>query len=89
MLREALLITGSALRPVRQTYLFYLNNYYAHLKHFTPNLLKTIDFQIAHSKDGFKAVLEILIDIQTGKRRKLPDDAPVDFITPSWNKLIF
>jgi len=89
MLREALLITGSALRPVRQTYLFYLNNYYAHLKHFTPNLLKTIDFQIAHSKDGFKAVLEILINIQTGKRRKLPDDAPVDFITPSWNKLIF
>ncbi len=89
MLREALLVTGSALRPVRQTYLFYLNNYYGHLKQFTPNFLKTIDFQIAHSKDGFKAVLEILIDLQTGKKRKLPDEPPVDFITPSWNKLVF
>ena len=89
MLREALLVTGSALRPTRQTYLYYLNNYYATLKQFTPNLLRTIDFKVAHSKDGFLNVLEILIDIQTGKRRKLPDDAPVDFIAPSWNKLVF
>ena len=89
MLREALFVTGSALRPTRQTYLYYLNNYYATLKQFTPNLLRTIDFKVAHSKDGFLNVLEILIDIQTGKRRKLPDDAPVDFITPSWNKLVF
>jgi TnpA family transposase len=89
MLREALLVTGSALRPAKQTYLYYLKNYYATLKQFTPNLLKTIGFQIAHSKDGFLNVLEILTDLQTGKRRKLPDDAPVDFITPSWSKLIF
>lgn len=89
VLMEALLVTGSALRPIRQTHLYYLNNYYGNLKQFTPNLLKTFDFQIAHSKDGFQKVIEILTDLQSGKKRKLPDDTPVDFITPSWNKLVF
>lgn len=89
ILQEALLVTGSALRPTRHTYLYYLKNYYANLKQFTPNLLKTIAFHTAHAKDAFQKVLGILIEIQTGKRRRLPEDTPVGFISPSWHKLIF
>jgi len=89
ILQEALLVTGSALRPTRHTYLYYLTNYYTNLIQFTPNLLKTIDFHTAHAKDAFEKVLGILTEIQTGKRRRLPEDTPVDFISPSWHKLIF
>ena len=89
LLQHALLVTGSAFRSTRNTHLYYLKNYYSNLKQFTPNLLSNIDFRTAHSKDDFQKVLEILTEIQMGKRRKLPEDVPIDFISPSWNKLVF
>jgi len=88
-LQQALLLAGSAFRPSRQTFLYYLKNYYNTLKQFTPHLFKNIDFHTAHSKDDFQKALKILIDLQTGKIKTLPQNTPTDFISPSWRKLVF
>ena len=39
-------------------------------------------------KDNFGPGLSLLTDLQTGKKRKFPDDAPSNFIVNSWQKVI-
>jgi len=70
------------------SYQTFLLNQYARFKQFTINLLKTLSFEIAFVKDNFGPGLSLLTDLQTGKKRKFPDDAPSNFIVNSWQKII-
>ena len=70
------------------SYQTFLLNQYARFKQFTINLLKTLSFEIAFVKDNFGPGLSLLTDLQTGKKRKFPDDAPSNFIVNSWQKVI-
>jgi hypothetical protein len=66
----------------------FLLNQYARFKQFTINLLKTLSFEIAFVKDNFGPGLSLVIDLQIGKKRKFPVDAPSNFIVNSWQKVI-
>ena len=68
--------------------LSFLVSQYARFKQFTINFLKAVSFEIAFSKDNFGPGLALVIDLQTSKKRKFPDDAPTNFITQSWQKII-
>ena len=70
------------------SYQTFLLNQYARFKQFTINLLKTLSFEIAFVKDNFGPGLSLVTDLQTGKKRKFPDDAPSNFIVNSWQKII-
>ncbi|MDB5233227.1 MAG: Tn3 family transposase [Hymenobacter sp.] len=64
--------------------LAFLLRRYAHLKQFSASLLRQVSFASAFAGDRFAEALALVVDLQTGVRRKLPADAPADFITPSW-----
>ena len=70
------------------SYQTFLLNQYTRFKQFTINLLKTLSFEIAFVKDNFGSGLSLVIDLQTGKKRKFPVDAPSNFIVNSWQKVI-
>ena len=70
------------------SYQTFLLNQYARFKQFTINLLKTLSFEIAFVKDNFGSGLSLVTDLQIGKKRKFPDDAPSNFIVNSWQKVI-
>ena len=61
---------------------------YAHLKQFSANLLRHVAFTSAFAGDRFAEALALVVELQTGTRRKLPADAPTDFITPSWHRFV-
>jgi hypothetical protein len=89
-LEKALSIATGNLKATTQTHLLYVLNYYAPLKQFTPSLLKAFTFEVAFTKDHFEKALQLVKDLQTGKKRKLPDPDEVltQFLTPSWEKIV-
>ncbi|MEJ7665214.1 MAG: hypothetical protein WKG07_39665 [Hymenobacter sp.] len=62
--------------------LAFLLRRYAHLKQFSANFLRHITFASAFHGDRFAQALAVVVELQTGARRKLPADAPTGFITP-------
>ena len=68
--------------------LAFLLRRYAHLKQFSASLLRQVSFTSAFAGDRFAEALALVVDLQTGTRRKLPTDAPTDFITPSWQRFV-
>ncbi|MEJ7661357.1 MAG: hypothetical protein WKG07_18030 [Hymenobacter sp.] len=62
--------------------LAFLLRRYAHLKQFSANFLRHITFASAFHDDRFAQALAVVVELQTGARRKLPADVPTDFITP-------
>lgn len=68
--------------------LAFLLRRYAHLKQFSASLLRQVSFASAFAGDRFAEALALVVDLQTGVRRKLPADAPTDFITPSWHGFV-
>jgi TnpA family transposase len=75
-------------KPLYQTYIYFLLSSYAKFKNFTPNLLKTLDFEVAFGKDNFRSGLDLVINLQTGQKRKLSPDAPTNFVKQSWLNLL-
>lgn len=68
--------------------LAFLLRRYAHLKQFSVSLLRQVSFASAFAGDRFAEALALVVELQTGARRKLPADAPTDFITPSWQGFV-
>lgn len=87
-LQEALMTTLKITKPATRTYLYFLLNQYARFKQFTSHFLKELSFEVAFSKDNFGTALKLVIELQTGVKRKLPKDAPTNFINQSWQKLV-
>jgi TnpA family transposase len=75
-------------KPLYQTYTYFLLKSYTKFKNFTPNLLKTLDFEVAFGKDNFRSGLDLVIGLQTGQKRKLSPDAPTNFVKQSWLNLL-
>lgn len=68
--------------------LAFLLRRYAHLKQFSASLLRQVSFASAFAGDHFAEALTLVVELQTGARRKLPANAPTDFITPSWQGFV-
>ena len=88
-LQEALdtVMKGSR-EDTEHTQLYFLHRQYARFKQFTVHFLSTLTFEIAFAKDYFGNGLNLLIQLQKGNKRKLPNDVSMNFITNSWMNLI-
>ena len=88
-LQEALntVIKGSK-EDSQHTQLYFLYKQYARFKQFTAHFLEVLTFEIAFAKDYFGSGLSLLIQLQKGNKRKLPNDVSMNFITNSWMNLI-
>lgn len=62
---------------------------YATLRRYAPELLNVLGLHAAPAAKPVLAAIELLREMNTGNFRKLPDDAPLDFIRERWATLIF
>ncbi|KAA8477499.1 TnpA family transposase [Arcticibacter tournemirensis] len=88
-LDEAISVTQEILKPARSNFLSFLDNHFNRLRQFSGNFLKTLAFFSGIRDDNFLYAIEIVLGLQNGSRKKIPDDAPLDFITPTWAKYVF
>jgi TnpA family transposase len=87
-LQEALNIILKNNKVIHQTHLFFLLNWHQRFRSFVPNFLKTLNFEMAFLKDNFSTALALIAHLQNGTIKKIPQNAPTNFITQSWEKLI-
>ncbi len=76
-------------RPVDYDYLDLLEKKFYVLRKYTPMLLKSFEFQSAKSAEPLIKAISIIRDINETGKRKVPDDAPLDFVSNRWQKHIY
>ena len=90
--REALLtaleVSQALLQPSRHSHLSFLAGRYASVKQFSSQLLAQLHFAHAYQGDDFAQALTLVTDLLAGRRRKLPEDLPQDFMTPTWTRFV-
>lgn len=77
-------------RPVSYDYIDLLESRYNQLRRYTPILVKYLKFNSTYnaSKPLIEAI-NILNDMNENGKRKVPEDAPTEFISNRWNKCLY
>ena len=77
-------------RPENYDYLDLLDNRYNQLRKYTPALLEHMAFSPSNAsmKPLIKA-LDVIRELNKTGKKKLPDDAPLEFIPNRWAKYVF
>jgi TnpA family transposase len=68
-------------RPADFDYLDLLDDHYSHIRKYAPELLETFTFHAAPSSQSVAEALTLVRDLG---RKKVPENAPVDFVKPRW-----
>lgn len=77
-------------RPVSYDYIDLLESRYNQLRRYTPILVKYLKFN--STNNGSRPLIEaisILNDMNENGKRKVPEDAPTEFISNRWNKCLY
>jgi TnpA family transposase len=69
-------------------YFDFLDDYYSYIRQFAPQFLDTLSFESHQDNNPLLAAIAVLRVLNTTKRRKLPDDAPVDFVQDNWWRFV-
>ncbi|UYM15959.1 Tn3 family transposase [Endozoicomonas euniceicola] len=75
--------------PCKLNPLRFADNQYPQMRRYTPELLEHFDFQAAKGGQEVLDAITLLRDMNRSGKRKLPDDAPMSFITAQWYSLVF
>jgi hypothetical protein len=76
-------------RPIDYDYLDLIDCRYNQLRKYTPTLLKCMKFHSTQASESVVKALETIKNVNEDGKRKIPEDAPIDFISPRWNKHVF
>jgi len=77
-------------RPVNYDYLDLLDSRYNQLRKYTPALVKHLKFSTVNtSLTPLIDALKIINDMNETGKRKVPEDAPLGFISNRWRKYVF
>lgn len=71
-------------RPIDYDYLDLLDGQYNRLRRYTPLLLSALEFRFSKSTEPLMRALNVIREMNATGRRKVPDDAPLDFIPKRW-----
>ncbi|HKX33419.1 MAG TPA: Tn3 family transposase, partial [Blastocatellia bacterium] len=71
-------------RPLDDSYFDLLGTRYSRLRQFAPRFLETFTWRANHDDDALLAAIEMIRELNATRQRKLPEDAPIDFIPPDW-----
>jgi TnpA family transposase len=66
----------------------FLSGHYSSIKRFSLKLLSTFQFKVAFTVDNFEAALNLVKNLQNDRKKKIPQDAPMNFIGTNWQKII-
>lgn len=69
-------------------YVDYFGKSYNRVRRFSSKLLATLKFQVRGSDSGLLTALNLVHEIHLGRRRKLPDDAPTEFVPEPWQPYV-
>ena len=76
-------------QPEDFDFLYRIGEGYATVRRYAPELLSALALHAAPAAKPVLDAIELLREMNSGNARKLPDDAPLDFIRERWSKLIF
>ncbi|MEX2103993.1 MAG: Tn3 family transposase, partial [Bacilli bacterium] len=76
-------------RPVDYDYLDLLEKKFYALHKYTPTLLKSLEFQSTKSVEPLMKAIEIIRDMNETGKRKIPQGAPLNFISNRWQKHVY
>lgn len=88
-LRLAIDDCGKLMRPENDKGLDYFVNRFAYLRQYTPEFLRQLKFQSSQDNDPVLEAVKILKNMNDSGVRKVPNDAPTDFINNSWGYYVF
>lgn len=71
-----------------RTFHHFLATRYRTIKSFSAAMLERFAFIHAFSGDDFDQALILVGEWQSGRRRKLPDELPLQFLLPSWKHFV-
>jgi TnpA family transposase len=75
-------------RPEDFDFLHRIGESYATLRRYAPEFLEVLKFRAAPAAEGVLKVIGVLRDMNAENSRKIPVDAPIDFIKKRWEKLV-
>ena len=87
-LRSTLEEAKQLIRPEEDAYVDYFCRSYRRVRCFSTQFLATLTFAARGDDQGLLRALVLVHEIHQGKRRKLPDDAPTDFVLKTWKAYI-
>lgn len=76
-------------RPVDYDYLDLLEKKFYALRKYTPTLLKSLEFHATKSAEPLMKAVDIIRDMNETGRRKVPEGAPLNFISNRWQKHVY
>lgn len=76
-------------QPEDFDFLYRIGEGYSTLRRYAPELLNTLGLHAAPAAKPVLDAIKLLRNMNSGNVRKLPDDAPLDFIRERWSRLIF
>ena len=74
--------------PTDENFFKLIGNRYPYLRQFIPTFLNALPLDGNAETAGLRAAVEILRDLNESGKRRIPDDAPVDFIDAKWWKYV-
>ncbi len=76
-------------RPVDYDYLDLLEKKFYVLRKYTPTLSISLEFHSTKSSESLMKAVETVRDMNANGKRKVPEDAPLEFISNRWQKHIY
>jgi hypothetical protein len=61
-----------------------MGNRYSYIRRFAPDFLEALDFKSNQTNDSLIEAIKILRHLNNTGKRKIPDEAPTDFIQKAW-----
>jgi TnpA family transposase len=76
------------IRPTTDKYFDFLSTRYSYLQQFVPKFLESFIFQSNTKDDALLAAIDTIRQINANNQRKLPPDAPLDFLPDDWTQYV-
>lgn len=86
---QAIANDAEALIQAKNTnHLYLLEEYYSQIRRYAPTMIGSFEFKATASSNDIVEALQILHQLNLSNQRKVPEEAPVSFIPPSWKSLV-
>ena len=88
VLQRAVYESTTIARPLDDSHVDFFERRYSYLRQFIPKFLNTFNFQSNPEADSLLNAVNILRTLNSENRRKIPDEAPIDFIPNQWRPYV-
>ncbi|MCB2361678.1 hypothetical protein [Clostridium estertheticum] len=72
------------IRPLNNDYLDLLYSSFGNLRKYSLILFKNLEFHPSNNSTSLINAVNVIKDMNDNNKRKIPDDAPIEFISKCW-----